>query len=89
MRLPHEEDDDEGGVHDGAQCHQRLPTDELHQRAEQQRTAGVNHPEADHDVADLVNSQGARDVGLQEKSKRIRFRPLLTLPHFSAVNPRN
>lgn len=73
MRLPHEKDDHERGVHDGAECHERLSADELHQRTEQQRTAGVNHPEADHDVADLVDSQRAGDVCLEDGNKWIQL----------------
>jgi hypothetical protein len=49
----------------GPQCHQRLPPDELHHRAEEEGAAGVHHPEADHHVADPVHPQGTRDVRLQ------------------------
>lgn len=72
MRLPHEKNDYERSVNDGTQCHQRLSADEFHYRAEQQRTSGIDHPEADHDVADPVDTQGAGDVRL-ERHKRIRF----------------
>lgn len=64
MRPPEQHNNDNRGVHHGAQCNDHRSSDVLHDRSEDDRANGVHHSETDHHIADGVDAQSARHIRL-------------------------
>lgn len=67
MRPPYDKNPYENRMDDKAHHHQRQSSDVFHYGAEQKRTEGVHHPEADHHVSHGRDAQGTRYVGLEHR----------------------
>lgn len=66
VRFPDQHPRLQTGVHEDSQTHNRRSSDIFHDRSKQEAAYRVNATEADHDVADLGNAQGAGYVRLRE-----------------------
>lgn len=68
MRPPVKQDDDKPGVNQSSQHHQGDTPYELHDAAEHYGADGVHHAEADHHVADVVNTVRTGHVRLKQSN---------------------
>jgi hypothetical protein len=60
-------------VDQDAQYHYGHPTDKFHDRPEDNRADGIDHAEADHDVAHVVYAQGTGYERLKRKERNTAF----------------
>lgn len=70
MRPPQEQEDLDGGVHGDAEHHDRHPTHVLHDAAEEQTADGVDHAEADHYEADVLDTQNFNLYNIKDQKKK-------------------
>lgn len=64
VRSPEKQVAEDSHVNDCSEHNDRETTDVLHQGAKNDRTDCIDDAEANHHVANLVNTQCARDISL-------------------------